>query len=328
VDEVPAVSVLLNSYNQGRYVAQAVESVLGQTFRDFELIVLDNGSTDGSHDLLRKYESDPRVRLVLHRENVAISRRFNEAVGLARAELVSFLYSDDYYLPTKLERQVEAFATLDGSWAVVYCPAYGLNELTGERWIHICPKTTGSILEVLLRDGHFSRINMLSPMVRRSVLLRYPFYEDLFAEGEAWFFRAAMKHKFFYVDEPLLVLRDHESNAGKAVQRNIEMTEVSLERLRLAPEFPAECLPSFKLFRATMLRDGGWSTVRVGGDVSWARHCLIESVRIVPAMALHPRVLAGVTLSLLPDVVRSSINRIGNAVRRSRMNRAYVEGYR
>ena len=325
---MPAVSVLLNSYNQGRYLAEAIDSVLAQTFADFELIILDNGSSDGSHEIARQYQSDPRVRLVLHTDNTAISRRFNEAVGLARGELVSFLYSDDYYLPTKLERQVQAFAKLDRSWAVVYCPAYGMNDVTGERWIHPCPKKSGPILKELLRNGDAARINMLSPMVRRECLVRYPFYEDLFAEGEAWFFRAAMQHQFLYIDEPLLVLRDHASNAGKAVQRNIEMTEISLERLRLHPEFPADHLPYVKLFRATMLRDGGWSTVRVGGDVGWARACLIESVRLTPKMALHPRVVAGLTLSMLPSLLRGSLNRIGNAVRHSQINRVHVKGYK
>src|SRR5207253_7596349 len=108
----PRVSVILNCYNQGEYVAEAVDSVLNQTFRDFELLIVDNGSKDSTPQLLQKYSSDPRVRLFLHKENIAISRRFNEAMDATRGEFISFLYSDDYYLPHKLERQLAVFGPL------------------------------------------------------------------------------------------------------------------------------------------------------------------------------------------------------------------------
>src|SRR3954453_13254205 len=99
---MPRVSVVLNCYNQGQYVAEAVESVLGQTYPDFELLAVDNGSTDEKPRGLSRYADHPRVRLFLHRDNVSITRRFNQAVAEAKGEFVSFLYSDDYYLPTKL----------------------------------------------------------------------------------------------------------------------------------------------------------------------------------------------------------------------------------
>src|SRR3954451_6824906 len=130
----PRVSVILNCYNQAEWVAEAVESVLNQTFRDFELLIVDNGSTDGTPKILQSYASDPRVRLSLHQENVAISRRFNEAVDAARGEFVSFLYSDDYYLPQKLERQVALFDQLGPEYGVVYGPSLVKNDLTGEQW--------------------------------------------------------------------------------------------------------------------------------------------------------------------------------------------------
>src|SRR5260221_11626849 len=97
----PRVSVILNCYNQSEWVAESIESVLNQTFHDFELIVVDNGSTDRTAEIVRAYSSDPRVRLYLHQENIPISKRFNEALDAAQGEFISFLYSDDYYLPKK-----------------------------------------------------------------------------------------------------------------------------------------------------------------------------------------------------------------------------------
>src|SRR5688572_7176042 len=95
----PKVSVVLCTYNQAPYLAEAIESVLSQTHRNFELIVVDNGSTDGSQELLADYAADPRVRLQLHRENGPVTRRLNEAMACASGEYVSVLYADDYYLP-------------------------------------------------------------------------------------------------------------------------------------------------------------------------------------------------------------------------------------
>src|SRR4051812_20338057 len=116
----PRVSVILNCYNQSEWVAQAVESVLAQTFRDFELIVVDNGSTDKTPEILKSYSSDARVRLFCHKDNVAISRRFNEAVDASSGEFISFLYSDDWYLPNKLQKQVALFDQLGPEYGVIY----------------------------------------------------------------------------------------------------------------------------------------------------------------------------------------------------------------
>src|SRR3954468_12312170 len=166
-NNAPRVSVILNCYNQQEWVAEAVESVLNQSFRGFELLIVDNGSTDGTPKILQNYASDSRVRLLLHQENVAISGRFNEAIDAAHGEFISFLYSDDYYLPRKLERQVALFDQLDPGYGVVYGPGYILNQTTGDRWINRCIDNTGPILRNLLLDVARGSINMISPMTRK-----------------------------------------------------------------------------------------------------------------------------------------------------------------
>src|SRR3954451_22942772 len=83
----PTISVLMPAYNAGRYVAEAVESILGQTFADFEFLIVDDGSTDGTPAILRRYRAeDPRIRLV-SRPNTGLGRALNEALGVARGGL-------------------------------------------------------------------------------------------------------------------------------------------------------------------------------------------------------------------------------------------------
>jgi glycosyltransferase involved in cell wall biosynthesis len=101
-----AVSVMMPVYNTRAYVAEAVESVVAQTFEDFELLIVDDGSTDGSTEVLRRLaDGDPRIRLVV-RENRGVTRTAAEMVEAARGEFLARMDSDDIALPRRLERQV------------------------------------------------------------------------------------------------------------------------------------------------------------------------------------------------------------------------------
>ena len=326
----PKVSVILNSYNQGQYLEQAIESVLAQTCQDFELILTDNGSTDHSPQIARKYAQHEKVRLNLQTENRSISTRFNEAIKMAKGDFISFLYSDDYYLPKKLERQLQVFATLPDDYAVVYGPNEGFNVLTGRRWQHPCINASGHILGHFLRNHTDGFIGMNPPLTKKRYLERYPFYDDLFAEGESVYVRIAMTGKFKYLDEPLTVMREHESNISKAIRRNHENFMQVVDRLERHPDFPPELVGDLRPFRARIRRDAAWQAVRMGAvaDLPWARECFERAVGGQPRQALHPRTIIGWTMTLLPPVVRSQLNRLGFALRQQHGNAVYREDYR
>jgi len=102
----PVISVLLPVYNAQRYLADAIESVLAQTFADFELLMFDDGSTDGSLLMLQDYAArDPRVR-VFTRENRGLVATLNEMIGLARGRYLARMDADDICKPQRFERQV------------------------------------------------------------------------------------------------------------------------------------------------------------------------------------------------------------------------------
>ena len=117
---VPAVSVVTASYNVANYVGQAIHSALSQTFRDFELIVLDDGSTDATLDVIRNI-SDPRIRIE-PRLHQGASAGLADGVALARAPYLAFLDGDDFWNPNKLEQHVrvldsEPAVDLTFSWS-------------------------------------------------------------------------------------------------------------------------------------------------------------------------------------------------------------------
>jgi glycosyltransferase involved in cell wall biosynthesis len=102
----PTISVCLPVYNAERYVAEAVESILGQTFGDFELLIVDDGSTDGSRRILERYAAgDTRIRLV-SRPNGGLVSALNEMLGMARGEFIARMDADDIALPERFERQI------------------------------------------------------------------------------------------------------------------------------------------------------------------------------------------------------------------------------
>lgn len=104
MSEVPAVSVVIPLYNKGPYIARALTSVLTQTFQDFEVIVVDDGSTDDGAEVVRGFD-DPRIRLI-QQENQGVSAARNKGVEESKAEFIAFLDADDYWTPTHLETLV------------------------------------------------------------------------------------------------------------------------------------------------------------------------------------------------------------------------------
>lgn len=99
---MPRFSVIIPLYNKAPYVGKTVESVLGQTFGDYELIIVDNGSNDGSHEIVAAF-TDHRIKIVRLEENVGVSNARNKGVSLASAPHITFLDADDWWEPTFLE---------------------------------------------------------------------------------------------------------------------------------------------------------------------------------------------------------------------------------
>jgi GT2 family glycosyltransferase len=131
---IPAVSVCIPVYNTERFVGDAVRSALSQTYQDFEVIIVDNASTDTTPQILASF-TDPRIRVFRNDENIGAAANFNRAVSFARGRYLKVLCADDLLYPTCLEKQVAVLdADTAGAIAMVGC-ARDIIDDRGKRWL-------------------------------------------------------------------------------------------------------------------------------------------------------------------------------------------------
>ena len=114
---MPRVSVIIPSFNHEKYIAKAIQSVLDQTYQDFEIVITDDGSTDGTVNEIKKF-SDSRIRLFTLEENQGTAVALNNCISKAKGEYIAVLNSDDVFLPNKLEKQIKFLDEHSDVWAV------------------------------------------------------------------------------------------------------------------------------------------------------------------------------------------------------------------
>jgi glycosyltransferase involved in cell wall biosynthesis len=125
---MPRVSVIIPNYNHARYLRQRIDTVLGQTYQDFEVILMDDCSTDDSRTVIAEYANDPRIRIELNEKNSGSTfRQWNKGVGLARGEYVWIAESDDYADERLVERLLSRLLE-DSKTVFAYCRSLEISE--------------------------------------------------------------------------------------------------------------------------------------------------------------------------------------------------------
>ena len=102
----PLISVILPAYNAERFLEEAIDSILAQTYKNFELIVLNDGSTDRTEEIILSY-NDPRIRYIKNESNLKLIKTLNKGIALARGKYIARMDADDISLPTRFEKEIE-----------------------------------------------------------------------------------------------------------------------------------------------------------------------------------------------------------------------------
>lgn len=236
---IPTVSVITPAYNAARFIGRAIDSVLAQTFTSLELIIIDDGSTDATPDIVRAYR-DPRI-VYLQQPNAGQGPARNRGIQACSGEYVTFLDADDFYLPTKVERQVQ-FLRAHPQFQVVYCRV--LHYLEGRPEVVYRSREPGRSGNLLPQLMWMSYINPNAAMMTREVLERAgPFNETRYypEEWEMWLKIALAGYKFGYIDEDLVVVEIREqSNTTMEIQPILKGNAVRMMEILLPATVEAD----------------------------------------------------------------------------------------
>ncbi len=201
---IPVVSVVVAAYNMGQYIEVAVRSVLDQTFSDLEVIVVDDGSTDGTPDVMCAFEQESRVRYI-RQANAGQPRAKNAGVKAARGRFIAFCDADDVWVVDKLSKQLRIFDA-DDRIGVVYSQVATIDpdgnrtgEITGDG-------PSGSVLNELFVKNF---VPFGTSVVRREVIDEIGMFDETLAMGIDWdlWLRAAVRWRFHFMREPLYLYR-------------------------------------------------------------------------------------------------------------------------
>ena len=311
----PRVSVVMPVYNVQAYILAAVDSVLAQTFMNFELIIIDDASPDDSIECIRhRIECDSRIRLI-SQTNRGLAGARNTGIRLARGEFVAFLDSDDLWHPDKLRRHVE-FMQLNPNVGVSFSTSQFINE--GGRVLSKIQrpvvKSSYSARDVFCRNpiGNGS-----APVIRRGVLQQLAFQgRDKFGqEQDYWqFFNESLSQSedidcwtrialitatdFSLIDEPLTFYRLNNAGLSADVVSQYETWLQFIDALALlAPEFVKRHASAAKAFQCRYI----------------ARRCIAQA-RGRQAFRWFCRALMHNPVALSSEIKRTSVTAIASIV--------------
>lgn len=276
----PLVSVIIPTRNRKRLIARAMRSVLGQTLEDFEMIVVDDASTDGTADLVRQTAArDPRVRPLELPDRVGAAAARNRAIEAARAPWVAFLDDDDEWLSQKLERQVAALQT--GGADLAYSPFIYVDASGGERILGAVD-VSGRDPRSALLGGNF--IGQSSVVVRRDALMEVGGFDPALPRLQDWdlWIRVARTARFCFVPSPLV--RIHHSPSG--ISSSVEDLRDAVRLLLAKAEADVDLAPGE---RADWMYALG-TVLLTEGDPALGRRLVLRSLARRP---LPHRILMG-----------------------------------
>lgn len=227
-DKTPLVSVVMPAYNSEKYISEAIESVLNQTFKDFEFIIVNDGSTDNTFNIIKEYaRKDKRIKVINNKKNCGISKTRNNGIKLARGKYIATHDSDDISLPTRFQEQL-SFMEQHPEVGVVGA------------YIQIFDSDSGKIIGIrkysnedkVLRKNIFFYSPIAQPvsMIRKEVFSEVGYYDNNYPPTEdldLWF-KIGTKYKFSNINKILLRYRVNSNSATSSRTKLMEKLTIRI----------------------------------------------------------------------------------------------------
>jgi glycosyltransferase involved in cell wall biosynthesis len=263
----PKVTVLMPVFNGEKFLREAVESILSQTFTDFEFLIIDDGSVDRSVGIIRSYH-DRRIRLIRNEGNLGIVPALNKGIDLARGEYIARMDCDDISLPHRLERQT---AFLDAHRDIGACGSWIQAFSENWRWI---VKYPASFEEILCSLFYNAAMAHPSVMMRTALLRQYHLYYDqsfLHAEDFELWVRAVQYTRLENIPEVLLRYRKSgaQITSGRNDQQMLTAGRIRELQLNKIGIYPTEV--ETNIHNSVFLTNYRKSIVTFGHALAWYR---------------------------------------------------------
>lgn len=295
---MPLVSVIIPTYNAAPYIGQAVRSTLAQTYRDIEIIVVDDGSTDETLDVLAAFGD--RIRYV-YQKNQERSVARNTGIAHAQGEYIAFLDADDYWHPQKVARQLallEERRECGAAYAHIQFVTPDGAPLPPHRQLTFPPTGETDLLPRLLY-GHF--LGCSSVIARRTLIETVGGFDPALCYIEDWDFnlRLAVHTRFACVPERLTYYRQYPGKAAlRAVRHNVQATiPPMLERILDSVDGAERALPA----RRSVLAHAWWHCAQLDyavGNAESGRQRFARALECEPERALRPDWFIGEVVNL------------------------------
>jgi glycosyltransferase involved in cell wall biosynthesis len=274
----PYVSVIMPVYNRQHTVYRAIQSVLDQSYGNFELIIVNDASTDKTDEIIRSF-SDSRIRYIVHDRTMGASAARNTGIRCSKGEWIAFHDSDDEWMPNKLEKQV---ALLESSWntdaaPIIYTGFYRFDRYGNREYIPSGKVTTkeGFILGSLLQ-GNF--VSTQTVLIKKEYLVKAGGFDERlprFQDWELWL-RLAPEYPFKLVDEPLVHVNFTEGSISADFTRIVEA-------FRLIYNKHQELLSKVNPYDASCFLASYGHNLCLSGHLDEGREILREAMRWKPS---------------------------------------------
>jgi glycosyltransferase involved in cell wall biosynthesis len=254
------VSAITPTYNRAEFLGDAIETALRQTYEDIEIVVVNDGSTDETRDVLDRYADDDRVRVLHNDRNRGMTVSWNRGAAIANGEFLCILDDDDRWHPTKVQKQVAFMDRLGENYAVVYTG--GVLVKNGRVVNAFVPKRRGVIYPEVL--GSWGLEPHSGHMIRKSCFEAVGGFDTDFESNGDWdlSIRLAKQYEFEYIAQPLVERITHGDNASERPE-HAETPALTLEKYR-------EELARYPALERELR--GGWEAMRGRRGIDEGRH--------------------------------------------------------